>query len=161
LRISLKPSGTRLPCAWLGRNVHKKLLGAGGRLQSGAAAALVLGAGTPKGLQDRVAALFLQFLRILLAYPTINGAGDVSDKRTLSHRDFETRRLGLSVSEKGRFRHRLLGNRDIRGRMVIRNARIFEAHDRQIVAILLIACRAAITQDIRVPLRTDELLTFM
>ena len=41
-----------------------------------------------------------------------------------------------------------------------RTARIFEAHDRQIVAILLICLfAAAITLDIRVPLRTDELLT--
>jgi transposase len=66
-------------------NVHKKLLLQAAACNLALLLRSMLGAGTPKGLQDRMAALIFAILRALLAYPTHQRlAGDVSDKRTLT-----------------------------------------------------------------------------
>jgi hypothetical protein len=81
--------------------VHKKLLVQAAACNLALLLRSLLGAGTPKGLRDRVAALLFAILRALLAYPTHRRlTGEVSDKPTLSHRGFETRLTTCGV-EKG------------------------------------------------------------
>ena len=66
-------------------NVHKKLLVQAAACNLALLMRSMLGAGTPKGLQDRVAALLFAILRALLAYPTHRRlTGEVSDKPTLT-----------------------------------------------------------------------------
>jgi transposase len=83
-------------------NVHKKLLVQAAACNLALLLHSMLGAGTPKGLQDRMAALLFALLRALLAYPTHRRlTGEVSGKPTLT-----SWRLRNSTPKNGRCRKR-------------------------------------------------------